>query len=259
VALLAKPDSELSINPPLSERTPYLKFNGRRALARFPPVEMSLVQQIRRRHGCSVNDVLMAALTGALRRFGAEVNDDERLKGDAAGPLECKTLMLIGLPRPVDPSDMAGSVSNRHLYASLALPVHESDRARRVKGVMRATDALKSRPYIAGLSSFIDLVNAVAPNFLKRKAIGETFSKHSLIVTNVPAPTAPTTFPRDGDNAQVIKEVQMVFPNIIPQVSIITYGGFVHANIVADPALFPQPQELGRLWVEEFAALLGGP
>lgn len=259
VALLAKPDSELSINPPLSERTPYIKFNGNRALARFPPVEMSLVHQARKKHGCSVNDVLMAALTGALRRFGAEVNGDERLKGDAGETLECKALMLIGLPRPIDPSDMAGSISNRHLYASLPLPVHESDPAGRVKEIMRSTDALKSRPYISGLSCFIDGVNLVAPKFLLRKAVGETFSKHSLIVTSVPAPTAPMTFPRDGDEAQVIREVQMVFPNMTSQVSIITYGGFVHANIVADPALFPRPQELGRLWAEEFAALLAGP
>jgi len=255
VAALAKPDSELSINPPLPERTPFLKFNRNRILVRFPPVDMSLVKQVRAKYGCSVNDALMAALAGALRRFDADELGDQRLKGGPSGKkLEFKALMMIGLPRAVDAADLAGSISNRHLYASCPLPIDEPEPERRVDEVMRATSVLRSMPYVAGLTCFTDVVTKSLPPSVLRKAVAETFSRHSLLVTCVPGTTVPITFPKNGGT--VVQEVQMVFPNIIPQVSIITYDGSVHANFVADPALFPRPQELGRLWKEEFAVLL---
>lgn len=257
VSALTRADSELSINPPLADRTPLLRFNRSRAVARFPPVDMSLVKRVREKYECSVNDVIMAALAGALRRFGAEAHNDERLKGGAAGKkLDCKAMMMIGLPRPVNPEDLAGSISNRHLYASCPLPVHEPEPARRVEEILRVTGLLKSVPYMAGLRCFTDMITKAAPASVLRKAVGETFSKHSLLVTCLPGPTVPITFPKNG--GEVIREIQMVFPNIITQVSIITYDGFVHANVVADPALFPRPEDLGRMWAEEFDVLLAG-
>merc|ERR1719440_1577080 len=73
--LVLKQDTELSINAPLEERDPILPYNGSRVYARFPRVPMSAIKAIKSKYSCSVNDVLMAALTGAMRRYAIEVHD----------------------------------------------------------------------------------------------------------------------------------------------------------------------------------------
>jgi hypothetical protein len=217
---------------------------------------MALVKRIREKYDCSVNDVIMAAITGTMRRYGAEVRGDAKLKDGAEGKIEFKSMLMIGLPRKIDPDDMAGSIANRHLYASCRLPIDEPSPGGRLEKVVEVCNNLKSPAYMAGLGGFIDTVTAIAPQGVLRKAAAETFSKHSMLVTNVPWTSKPTTVPRVG--GEIVKEVQMVFPNLIPQVSIISYNGMVFASIVADPALFPRPEEFCRIWVQEFDTLLSG-
>merc|ERR1711924_326802 len=84
-------------------------------------------------------------------------------------------------------------------------------------------------------------------------AASETFSKHSLLVTNVPGPTIPVPFPKQG--GETLSEVHMVFPNVVPQVSFISYNGFVSANLVADPALFSAPAQFAQCYVSAFQVL----
>merc|ERR1712039_834352 len=102
---------------PLAQRSPYLKFNGNRIFTRFPNIPMSKVKGIKDQQGCSVNDVLMAALTGALRRYGAEKRHDPLLADDYNGKVEFKCLAMIALPRPVDANDLSTALVNKMLFA----------------------------------------------------------------------------------------------------------------------------------------------
>ncbi|CAE8649656.1 unnamed protein product [Polarella glacialis] len=122
VVLTAQHDSELLLNAPLEERTPFIRFNGQRVHSRFPPVPMSSVKAVCKKHGCTVNDVLMAAMTGALRRYGAEVRGDPNLLSDDT-ELEFKSMVMIGLPRPIDENDMMSALANNILFASVPLPI----------------------------------------------------------------------------------------------------------------------------------------
>jgi len=248
----AKPDSELSINPPLAERTPFQPFNGRRVMTRFPPVPMASVKAVTARYGCSVNDAVMAALTGALRRYGLEVRGDARLQA-GAGALEFKTMLMIGLPRPINEQDLASSLCNNMLFASCPLPIDEPTAHGRLQRTMAACANLKSKAYMTGLTGVTNFLKGIAPDSILRKAVAETMCKHTLLVTNMPSPTVPITCPKDG--GEVIREIQMVFPNAITQISLISYNGNVHGNIVADDSLFPDPAALGRIWLSEFAIL----
>lgn len=250
--LTAKADSECCLNPPLAERTPFLPFNGRRTFTRFPSVPMDSVKAVTVRYGCSVNDALMAALTGALRRYGAEVHKDKRLQA-GAGPLEFKSMLMIGLPRPVDESSPMVSLVNNMLFASCPLPIDEASPRGRLQGVVAACSNLKSKAYLTGLIGVTNFIKSIAPDSILRKAASETMCKHTLLVSSVPSPTVPITWPKEG--GAVMQEVQMVFPNAITQVSLVSYNGSVHANIVADERFFPDPTALGRMWVSEFEAL----
>lgn len=254
--LVARHDSELSINMPLQERTPFIRFNRRRVCARFPAVSMASVSAARERYACTVNDVLLAALTGALRRYGAEVRGDKRLQADGES-LEFKAMMMMALPREVDEKDPCGSMCNKILFASCPLPIDEADQEERVRRTVGACSDLKSKAYMSGLIGFTNFATGISPLSILRKAASETFSKHTLLISNVPATTVPITFPKEG--GEQVDELQMVFPNVITQVSIITYNGKVCANIVADPTLFPDIQALGNFWTSEISSLAGSP
>jgi len=182
------------------------------------------------------------------------VGEDAALQNDEE--VEFKTIMMMALPREVDEDDLVGSTTNSMLYVSCNLPIDDASPAGRLQRVASTFADFKDGSYIAGLAGFTNFVKGVAPTSFLRKTAGEVFSKHSLLVTNVPSCTVPVTVPKQG--GEVMREIQMVFPNIIPQVSIISYDGRVNANIVADPSLFAQPRELGRLWQEEFQRLLDG-
>lgn len=252
--LVARHDSEMAINPPLAQRSPFLIFNRRRVYTRFPDVLMTMVSDARKRFECSVNDVLMAALTGALRRYGAEVKGDEKLKRDNE-KLECKSLVMLALPRKVDENDMCSALCNKILFTSCKLPIDSADMADRVARTVNACNDLKSASYIMGLASCTDFLSKCAPKSMLRKAASEYFSKHTLLVSNMPSTTVPVGFPETG--GEQVSEIQMVFPNIVTQVSIVTYNGKVCANLVADPDLFPSPEVLGQFWAEELAMLAG--
>lgn len=251
VPLTVKSDSDLVLNAALKDRVPFLKFNKQRVYTRLPPISMSRISAVRKNHSCSVNDALMAALTGALRRYGAE-QGDPLLKGDGQS-LEFKSMLMIALPRPLDENDYAGSLCNNMLFASCPLPIDESSPDRRMGRVIEACEKLKSKAYMGGLVGLTNFLQSAAPSSVLRKAASEVFSKHSLLVTNVPGMTCPVWFPREG--GETMQEIQMVFPNVVTQFSLLSYNGSVHGNIVADPALFADPELFGRMWVEEFEIL----
>jgi len=250
--VLIKYDSEFSLNYPLSERIPFVAYNGSRRFTRFPMVSMSIVKRIKEKHHCSVNDVLMAVLVGALRRYGAEVRGDMQLKA-GGGRLEFKSIVMIGLPRPIDESNLAGGLTNKMLFVSCPLPIDEPTPLGRLERTIAAFNNLKSPSYIAGMAGLTSFVNSVAPTSVLRKTASEVFSKHSVLVTNVPSFSVPVKIPEEQGSE--MREMHMVFPNIIPQVSMITYNGHVCCNIVADPGLYPQPEALSQIFVEEFDVL----
>eukprot|EP00929_Paragymnodinium_shiwhaense_P065669 TRINITY_DN32901_c0_g2_i1.p1 TRINITY_DN32901_c0_g2~~TRINITY_DN32901_c0_g2_i1.p1 ORF type:complete len:525 (+),score=58.43 TRINITY_DN32901_c0_g2_i1:180-1754(+) len=253
VALTATHDSELAINPALDKRTPYILFNGQRVFKAFPPISMDIVKEITHKTGTSVNDVLMAALTGAMRRYGAEVAGDPKLQDGVKEKLSFNTMFMIALPRPIKDGDMMTALTNKALFASCPLPIDEATAGGRLKRTTDAFSNLKSTPYVAGLNCLTSALQTMMPKTALRKAVSETFSKHSLLCTDVPGPTVPVVFPKDG--GETLGEVHMVFPNIISQVSLISYGGFVYGNIVSDPGLIAEPAKLGQFWAEEFAML----
>jgi len=251
--LIVKHDAELSINAPLKAREPFLPFNGHRTFTRFPPVPMSKVKAVRTRHpGCTMNDVAMAALTGALRNYAIEVKGDTALK-KGGQPLECKSMVMIALPRKIDERDLTSALCNNILFASCPIPIDEPTPRARLKRTIEGCNDLKSKPYMTGLTGLTKCLAGVAPAMILRKAAGELWSKHTVLVTNVPATTIPVTCPAEG--GEVVQGFQVPIPNVMSQVSLVSYNGFIFGNLVADPDLFPDPAALGRYWLAEFDAL----
>merc|ERR1712048_194683 len=256
--LLAKHDSELVINTPLAKRTPFVVFNGNRGFTRLPAVSMDDVKIICKCQVCTVNDVIMAAATGAFRRYGGDIRGDARLQGETKGNLDFKCLMMMGLLRPIDDSNRVSALANKILFVSCALPIDEPSPVERLSRVVQTCNNLKDKAYMAGVVGITNIASSAMPTPLLQKTVSETFSKHSVLISSIPAFSVPAKFPK-GDGGQIVSEIHMVFPNCVPQMSMITYNGKVYANIVADPALYPEPSKLGECWVSAFKELVAAP
>lgn len=68
--------------------------------------------------------------------------------------------------------------------------------------------------------------------------------------SNLPGPAQPLLF-----GGEKVLGMQIIFPNLIPQVIIISYAGGVYFNMSLDPDLVDGHVELPRLFLEECADL----
>lgn len=243
--LIMKSDSALKMN---GQRPKYLPYGGSHVYTRMPSVSMDAVRRVRAKHSCTVNDAIMAALAGALRRYGADDLKDPLLTG--TGKVECKSFMLVALPRPIDAKDASPSLVNNILTPIFRIPIDEPTAAGRLRKAVAMGNDLKSPAYLTGIKLTTKLITGVAPTKVMRDITSEAISKGTSNITCLPLPTVPFKF-----GGEEVKEAQCIFVNNIPQISLLTYNGNVHWNIVHDPALIPNARKIGEYFLSEFDEL----
>jgi len=246
--LLIKKDSELRMNGPPGERTPYLAFSGRHMYTRMPPVPLSALKAVKNRHNCSINEAIMAALAGAFRRYSLEKLQDPLLQ--QCETVECKGFMLLALPRPIALNDPDASLVNNIVTTVFKFPIDEPMAERRIQRTLETSACLKSIPYITGIRLTTKMVTSVAPTKTMRSVTSEAISKASFNVSSVPLPKVPTRL-----GGEEIMELQMLFACNIPQVSLLTYRETLFWNIVSDPCLMPDAASMGQYFMLELEEL----
>ena len=235
VALPADPPTVLS--RPLS---------GRRQTAWSQGLPLERVRSAARTLGGTVNDVLVTAVTGALRRQLA-------LAGERVNELELRALMPVNL-RPGPPAAGAVSLGNRFGLVFLELPIRAATPTARFDAVRARTTALKGRPDAVatlGLLAGLGLVPVIEPwaaRFFSRKA--------SLVITNVPGPR----FPLHIAGSRIDHAMFWVpHPATLGLgVSILSYAGEVRIGVRADVAVLPRPEDLVESFEIELASLFTG-
>ena len=207
------------------------------------PLDLRTVKIVGKALGGSVNDVLLAAVAGALRNYLLE-------QGDTLAPnLPLRALVPVNLRS----AEKAANLGNFFGLVFLELPVGVDDPLQRVREVQRRMQALKEsyQPLLA-----LGLLGAMgkSPNRVQQTLLDILSNKASAVMTNVPGP-------RQALYLGGARLAEMMF--WVPQsgdiglgVSILSYNERVHFGIVADQNLVDDPQALvGRL-AGEFEKLL---
>jgi diacylglycerol O-acyltransferase / wax synthase len=137
------------------------------------------LRAIKRAHGCTVNDVVLAAACGGVRRY-LERRDEV--------PGRLKAMVPVN----VRAGDAAGELGNRISFIFLELPCDEPDPERRLSGIAHATREAKEAGEPSGATTVLDLA-AAAPSPLQRAvsrlvASPRTFN---VVVSNIPGPQEP--------------------------------------------------------------------
>lgn len=206
------------------------------------PLALSEVKGLAAAFDCSVNDVLVACVTGALRTY----LDDH---GDAVEGKEVRALVPVNL-RPPGPISELG---NRFGLVFLALPIGIDDPLARLQEVHRRMQALKQsqQPQVAlGILAAM----GVAPGILRERLLDVLAANASMVVTNVRGPDQPRWLAGRRITRQVFWVPQS--GGIGLGVSILSYAGKVSFAIVADARRIPDPSAITQRIAAEFEALV---
>lgn len=206
------------------------------------PRDLDAVKRAARAMDATVNDVLLAATAGALRRHLHPVRVDR-----------LRVFVPVDLRRgtPIDPRRLG----NRFGLLPLLLPVGEPDLHERVRLVRERTRRAKTSRVPAATYLMIGLLS-VLPVPLHRWVVRRLARGVTAVVTNVPGPPEPMTLAGAGLSGVVFWVPQTASVGV--GLSIFSYAGTVRVGVAADVGLVPDPQALADL-VDDELALLGVP
>ena len=206
-----------------------------------PPIALDAVKSVGRALNCSINDVLMSCVAGAIGNY-------LRAQGDDPSGQEIRAMIPINL-RPLEE---AWKLGNRFGLVPLVLPIGIANPIERLYEVRRRMEALKgsTQPLLAfAMLSMAGMLVKPAQDAL----INLFGRKTTAVMTNVPGPQEALTL----CGARV---TQCMF--WVPQsgdiglgVSILSYGGGVQFGVMSDTALCPEPQAIIDAFTPEFEQL----
>jgi diacylglycerol O-acyltransferase / wax synthase len=191
---------------------------------RFAVVRQQLAdyKQIKNALGGTVNDVVLAVVSGALARW-------LHSRGVRTEGLELRALV----PVSVRTQDDRGNLGNRLAALRGALPVYIEDPIARLRFVSREMDGLKESKQAVGAAA-LAAVNNLAPPTILAQASRLNFSTRlfNLIVTNIPGPQFPLYIL--GRKLQDLLPLAFLPRNQALAVAIMSYDGGLDYGLLAD-------------------------
>ena len=205
------------------------------------PLPLDDVKAIAHAHGATVNDVLVAAVAGAL---GRHLGEPDPLAG------EIHALVPFNLRPPDEP--LPAQLGNRFGLVLLGLPTQIADPLERVLAVHERMAAIKrSREGLVAYGLLAAM--GVAPPAAEDRLIDFFSAKASLVLTNVPGPREPVTVA--GARVGGVLVWAPCAGDIAMSVSIFSYAGAVSVGFLVDAGLVPDPDALVGHLHGELAAL----
>jgi len=236
-----KDGAALALMPDDSKTRLKGKPGGAKKVAWCQPIPLDEVKAVGKALNCSINDVLLSCVAGALGEYLKSFGDD--VTGQ-----EIRAMVPVNLR----PMDQAHKLGNRFGLVPLVLPIGVDNPIERVYEVRRRMAALKGsyQPLLAfSLLAVAGLLIKPAQDVM----LNLFAKKTTAVMTNVPGPREKLKF--CGSTLE-----QSLF--WVPQsgdvglgVSILSYGGGVQFGVITDSTLCPEPQRIIDEFVPEFAKL----
>lgn len=195
------------------------------------------VKQVGHCMGATVNDVLLACLAGALRRY----------LGAVASGLRLRVVMPVDLRRAGDER-----LGNRFGLVFVELPVGCSEPLTRLNECKRELDRLKSSAQPAALYAILQLAGRL-PVWGEGVLVRIFGSRATAVATNVHGPDEPLVL-----GGQPLRSLMFWVPQagrLGLGVSIISYAGEVRVGLAADSGLIPHPHLLLEAFQQAFEEL----
>lgn len=194
------------------------------------PMPLDAVKAVARAMDGTVNDVLLAAVTGALRRY-LEENDQP------VGGLNIRAMVPVSIRATND----FHKLGNQFGLVILSLPIGVRDPIRRIVVLKQRMDDIKSTPE-AFVAFGILHTMGLTPTQIEDIIVKIFGVKATGVMTNVPGPREPIYLA-----GEQLKRIMFWVPqpaNLALGVSILSYAGEVMIGVATDAGLVPDPSSL---------------
>jgi WS/DGAT/MGAT family acyltransferase len=206
------------------------------------PLPLKQIKAIKNVTGGTVNDVLVSALAGALRRYLISRRQ----------PVDGITFRAI-VPVNIRSNEELAQLGNKFSLVFLPLPVGLADPLDRLNFVREHMDNLKKSPEIPVAFNILKGIG-MSPLELQEAMVTMFGAKATAVLTNVPGPPIPLYLAGS-------KITGLMF--WVPQsgrmslgLSILSYAGQVFLGVATDAGLIPDPQTIIDGFYTEYEDLL---
>jgi WS/DGAT/MGAT family acyltransferase len=207
------------------------------------PLPLDLVKAISKTSGATINDLLMAAVTGAIRTYLiAQGADVDGLNIRAVVPVNLRAL------------DSPPTMGNQFGVVFLALPIGLADPYDRLVELRERMDAIKNSPE-AVVAFGILTTFGISPQALQDIGVTMFGTKATAVMTNVPGPRE--TIYLAGSAVRGIMFWVPQSGHLGIGISILSYAGQVWVGIAVDTDLIPEPRLFIDAFQEEIRDLAG--
>lgn len=217
------------------------RLTGKQRVTYSDPVSLDEVRAIGKAHNATVNDVLVAAMAGALRHYMLQHDfNPDGLSIRAAVPVDLR------------PPGQGEKLGNAFGLVFPQMPVGEPDVLRRLRSTKRAMDRIKRSPEAVALLSIMALMGHT-PKSTEDMVSSILAAKASLVFTNVAGPRQKLYFAGSG-----IKNIVFWVPHAIAMstgISIYSYNGLVSLGVITDAGVIPDPEIITEQFGREFAVM----
>jgi diacylglycerol O-acyltransferase / wax synthase len=204
-------------------------------------IPLSEVKAIGKTMDSTINDVLVAAMAGGLRRYLEG-------RGQPTAGLNIRALVPVSLRRP----DEADQLGNRFGLVLLSLPIGIEDPLERLLVMKQRMDAIKGTPEAVVAFSILTTMG-MTPVQIEKVILDFFAAKATTVLTNVPGPRQPLYLA-----GAPVKSAMFWVPapgSLGMGLSIMSYNGQVNVGVQTDANLTPDPQVIVDGFYEEMAAM----
>ena len=207
------------------------------------PVPVRDIKAIGKHYDAKVNDVLVAAMTGALRTY---------LKG--RGVDVDHTTVRAMVPVDLRPPERIGQLGNEFGLVLLDLAVTEARADRRLALTKARMDALKRSPEPLATKALLNLLGR-GPKLLEDFSNDLFGRKASVVMTNVVGP-AEVLYLAGSPIERILPWAPHPGKQLGMAVSILSYRGSASLTVIGDAHLVPDPHVITAEFKREFQKML---
>jgi diacylglycerol O-acyltransferase / wax synthase len=222
------------------------RFKGQPGVAKrvawADPIAVAEVKAVGRALDCSINDVLLSSVAGALRSYLID-------KGEVVDGLSIRALVPVNLR----PAEKAWKLGNRFGLVFLDLPIGIANPVERLYAVRENMRVLKGS-YQPVVALGVLAAMGAGPKILQEQLLAMLAKNATAVMTNVPGPQQTLYL-----GGALISSMMFWVPqsgNIGLGVSILSYNGEVRFGVVADRGLCPDPDHVIERFAPEFEKLV---
>jgi WS/DGAT/MGAT family acyltransferase len=225
--------SPTPLNDPIG---PYRRFD-------WAVMDLGAIREVRERFGGTLNDVVLAIASGAMRSFLLR-------RGLDVDRLDFRAMVPVSRRR----TEERGKLGNRVVSLVAGLPVDEADPSRRMLRVCETMGELKGSDLVSGNDSFMAFADASGTPLVAQLArMSARARPYNLVITNVPGP--PDSVELLGARMTQLYPLVPLFSNQALGIALFTYAGQLFWGLSADWDAVPDLHEVVGFLEEELARL----